>query len=102
MPALAEAPNPLEVETLGELDPDKLAELAECLFMLNGRRFGPIPGFYVVVALKKQGKWCVGQLSADRAKPLRLFDDLVFASPEEARAHAEAMRSADEDAPRRG
>lgn len=92
MPASAEPPNLLEQATLGELDKDKLSQLAECLFTLNNRRFGPIPGAYVVVCVEPDKQWCIGQLSADRARPLVLFADRLFASPEAAQREAERLR----------
>lgn len=94
MPASDEPPNALEQAVLGPLDRDKLSDLAECLFLLNNRRFGPIPGAYVVVCTVPDQAWCVGQLSADRAKPLVLFEDKVFATPQAAQEEAERIRSA--------
>ena len=47
-------------------------------------------------------EWCVGQLSADRAKPFVLFEDKVFSSPEEAQKEAERIKKErGESAPRR-
>ena len=63
-------------------------DLAECLFVLNNRRYGPIAGAYMVVCTKPGKEWCVGQLNADRLKPIILFEDKVFTSPEEAQAEA--------------
>lgn len=77
MPALAGTPNRRESALLEGLDQDRLNLLAECLFTLNQRRFGPVAGAYVVVAVAS-GRWCVGQLSADRARPVILFEDLEF------------------------
>jgi hypothetical protein len=94
MPALADAPNALEATALDGLDPDRLNQLAECLFTLNNRRFGPIPGAYVVYCVEAGRRWCVGQLSADRAKPLKLFEDMAFDRPEAAQRAAEALRQA--------
>ena len=37
-------PNALEQQILAELDIDKMNDLAECLFVLNNRRYGPIAG----------------------------------------------------------
>jgi len=81
-------PNDLERAMLKELDVDKLNDLAECLFVLNNRRYGPIAGAYMVVCTKPNEEWCVGQLNADRRKPVILFEDKVFPSPELARAEA--------------
>lgn len=80
--------NDLEKTALGELDTDKLNDLAECLFVLNNRQYGPIPGAYMVVCTKPGEQWCVGQLNADRMKPILLFEDKVFSSPEFARQEA--------------
>lgn len=82
--------NELEKAALDELDPDKLNDLAECLFVLNNRKYGPIPGAYMVVCTRPNEQWCVGQLNADRRKPILLFEDKVFPTPELARQ--EAMR----------
>ena len=90
MGASTEPPNDLESAVLAELDIDKLNDLAECLFVLNNRRYGPIPGAYMVVCTKPNQEWCVGQLNADRRKPLLLFEDKVFPSPE--LAQQEALR----------
>ncbi len=92
MPALAEALNTLEAVTLDGLDRDRLNQLAECLFTLNNRRFGPIPGAYVVLCIEAGKRWCVGQLSADRAKPLVLFEDMTFDTPAAAQRAAERLR----------
>jgi len=85
-------PNALEKASLGELDIDKLNELAECLFVLNNRRYGPIAGAYMVVCVEQESKWCVGQLNADRAKPMILFEDMVYSSPELAQAAAYQLK----------
>ena len=74
--------NELEKNALGNLDEDKLTELAKCLFTLNNRRYGPIPGAYMVMCTKPGKEWCVAQLNADRAKPFILFEDKVFSSIE--------------------
>ena len=37
--------------------------------------------------------WCVGQLSADRAKPFVLFPELVLDSVEKATKAAEALKA---------
>jgi hypothetical protein len=92
MGATAAAPNTLEEAALAGLDIDKLNDLAECLFVLNNRRYGPIPGAYMVVCVKPSAQWCVGQLNADRAKPFILFEDKVFPSPALAQAEAERIK----------
>ena len=84
--------NELEKNALGNLDEDKLTELAKCLFTLNNRRYGPIPGAYMVMCTKPGKEWCVGQLNADRSKPFILFDEKVFSSPEEAQKEAEKIK----------
>lgn len=81
-------PNDLEKAALSEIDIDKINDLAKCLFTLNNRQYGPIPGAYMVVCTKPDKEWCVGQLNADRIKPLILFEDKVFPTPELAQAEA--------------
>ena len=94
--------NTLEKNALKDLDMDKMNDLAECLFVLNNRRYGPIPGAYMVMCTKPGKEWCVGQLNADRAKPFILFKDKVFSSPEEAQKEAEKIKKdRGESAPRR-
>ena len=94
--------NNLEKNALKDLDMDKMNDLAECLFVLNNRRYGPIPGAYMVMCTKLGKEWCVGQLNADRAKPFILFNDKVFSSPEEAQKEAEKIKkNRGESAPRR-
>jgi len=94
--------NNLEKNALKDLDMDKMNDLAECLFVLNNRRYGPIPGAYMVMCTKPGKEWCVGQLNADRAKPFILFKDKVFSSPEEAQKEAEKIKkNRGESAPRR-
>ena len=94
--------NDLEKEALKYLDMDKINDLAESLFMLNNRKYGPIPGAYMVMCTKPGKEWCVGQLNADRAKPFILFSDKVFSSPNEAQKEAEKIKSEKgESAPRR-
>ena len=88
----------LEEDVLKPLDPDRLNDLGECLFTLNNRRYGPIPGAYVVVCLEEGRRWCVGQLCADRTKPLVLFESEVFTSPTEAQSRAEAIRASRNEA----
>ena len=94
--------NRLEKNALKDLDMDKMNDLAECLFVLNNRRYGPIPGAYMVMCTKPGKEWCVGQLNADRAKPFILFNDKVFSSPGEAQKEAEKIKKdRGETAPRR-
>jgi len=92
MPALEGEANGLEATVLAGLDRDRLNQLAECLFTLNNRRFGPIPGAYVVMCTDPGKRWCVGQLSADRARPVLLFEELEFDSPVAAQRAAERLR----------
>jgi len=80
--------NDLEKDVINSLDEDKVSDLAECLFTLNNRHYGPIAGAYVAVCTIEGKEWCVGQLNADRAKPLILFEDKVFGSPGEAQDEA--------------
>jgi hypothetical protein len=80
--------NDLEKDVISSLDEDKVSDLAECLFTLNNRHYGPIAGAYVAVCTIEGKEWCVGQLNADRAKPLILFEDKVFSSPGEAQDEA--------------
>ena len=84
--------NNLEKLAMKDLDEDKINEIAKCLFVLNNRKYGPIPGAYMVMCTKPGKEWCVGQLSADRAKPFVLFEDKVFSSPEEAKKEAERIK----------
>ena len=94
--------NDLEKIALNDLDKDKLNDLAECLFVLNNRKYGPIPGAYMVMCTKPDKEWCVAQLNADRIKPFILFDDKVFPSIEEAQKEAiRIKKERGESAPRR-
>ena len=94
--------NNLEKIALNDLDKDKLNDLAECLFVLNNRKYGPIPGAYMVMCTKPDKEWCVAQLNADRIKPFILFDDKVFPSIEEAQKEAiRIKKERGETAPRR-
>ena len=94
--------NQLEKKALGNLDQDKLNEIAKCLFTLNNRRYGPIPGAYMVMCTKPGKEWCVAQLNADRAKPFIIFEDKAFSSIEEAQNEAERIKKEKgESAPRR-
>ena len=94
--------NQLEKNALGNLDEDKLNELAKSLFTLNNRKYGPIPGAYMVMCTKPNKEWCVAQLNADRAKPFIIYEDKVFPSIGEAQKEAERMKKErGESAPRR-
>lgn len=94
--------NDLEKEALKYLDMDKINDLAESLFVLNNRKYGPIPGAYMVMCTKPGKEWCVGQLNADRAKPFILFSDKIFSTPDEAQKEAEKIKNdKGESAPRR-
>ena len=94
--------NDLERLALGDLDEDKLNDLAKCLFTLNNRKYGPIPGAYMVMCTKPDKEWCVAQLNADRAKPFIIFEDKVFKSIEAAQKEAEKIKKErGESAPRR-
>ena len=84
--------NELEKNVISTLDEDKVSDLAECLFTLNNRHYGPIAGAYVAVCTIAGKEWCVGQLNADRAKPLILFEDKVFNTPEEAQIEAVRLK----------
>ena len=94
--------NNLEKLAMKGLDKDKINEIAKCLFVLNNRKYGPIPGAYMVMCTKPGKEWCVGQLSADRVKPFVLFEDKVFSSPKEAQKEAGRIKKErGESAPRR-
>ena len=94
--------NQLEKNALGNLNEDKLNELAKSLFTLNNRKYGPIPGAYMVMCTKTGKEWCVAQLNADRAKPFIIFEDKAFSSIAEAQKEAERMKKdRGESAPRR-
>jgi hypothetical protein len=94
--------NQLEKNALGNLNEDKLNELAKSLFTLNNRKYGPIPGAYMVMCTKTSKEWCVAQLNADRAKPFIIYEDKVFSSIAEAQKEAERMKKdRGESAPRR-
>ena len=94
--------NDLEKIALNDLDKDKLNDLAECLFVLNNRKYGPIPGAYMVMCTKPGKEWCVAQLNADRAKPFIIFEDKKYSSIKEAQKEAERIKlEKGESAPRR-
>ena len=84
--------NELEKNALGNLDEDKLNELAKSLFTLNNRKYGPIPGAYMVMCTKPDKEWCVAQLNADRAKPFIIFQDKAFNSIKAAQKEAERLK----------
>jgi hypothetical protein len=94
--------NDLEKIAMNGLDEDKVNDLAKCLFTLNNRRYGPIPGAYMVMCTKPGKEWSVAQLNADRAKPFIIFEDKVFNSIEAAQKEAERIKKErGESAPRR-
>ena len=94
--------NDLERLAIGDLDEDKLNDLAKCLFTLNNRKYGPIPGAYMVMCTKPGKEWSVAQLNADRAKPFIIFEDKSFNTIEEAQKEAERIKKErGESAPRR-
>ena len=94
--------NNLEKKAMNDLDKDKINDLAECLFVLNNKKYGPIAGAYMVMCTKPGKEWCVAQLNADRAKPFILFEDKVFPSIEKAQKEAERIKKErGESAPRR-
>ena len=94
--------NLLEKNALGNLNEDKLNELAKSLFTLNNRKYGPIAGAYMVICTKPDKEWCVAQLNADRAKPFIIFEDKAFTSIEAAQKEAEKIKKErGESAPRR-
>ena len=94
--------NELEKNALGNLDEDKLNELAKSLFTLNNRKYGPIPGAYMVMCTKPGKEWSVAQLNADRAKPFIIFEDKSFNTIEAAQKEAERIKKErGESAPRR-
>ena len=94
--------NNLEKVAMNGLDEDKVNDLAKCLFTLNNRRYGPIPGAYMVMCTKPGKEWSVAQLNADRAKPFIIFEDKVFNSIEAAQKEAERIKKErGESAPRR-
>ena len=87
---------------LGSDNVTPLNELAKSLFTLNNRKYGPIPGAYMVICTKPGKEWCVAQLNADRAKPFIIYEDKFFSSTAEAQKEAERMKKErGESAPRR-
>ena len=94
--------NNLEKIAMNGLDEDKVNELAKCLFTLNNRKYGPIPGAYMVMCTKPEKEWCVAQLNADRAKPFIIFENKAFNTIEAAQKEAERIKKErGESAPRR-
>tara|TARA_B100001750_G_scaffold108305_1_gene85618 strand:+ start:93 stop:461 length:369 start_codon:yes stop_codon:yes gene_type:complete len=94
--------NELEKIAMNGLDEDKVNDLAKCLFTLNNRKYGPIPGAYMVMCTKPGKEWCVAQLNADRAKPFIIFEEKIFNSIEAAQQEAEKIKKdRGESAPRR-
>jgi hypothetical protein len=77
------------------IDEGEFSSLAMLLFMINGHKPGPISGFYVVVETIKGKGWCVGQLHADAATPVRIFRTPVYDSEASARLAAERIRLAE-------
>lgn len=82
---------PVRAEAIVE-DDSPYADLAQVLYRLNGCRPGPVRGFYVIVGVEP-GRYAVGQLCANPAVPVQLFEDLVFPSEADARAKAAALRA---------
>jgi hypothetical protein len=77
------------------VDEGEFSPFATILFMINGHRPGPVPGFYVIVEAIKGKAWCVGQVHADATTPLRVFRTPMYDSESEARRAAEKLRLAD-------
>ncbi|GAA2891018.1 hypothetical protein GGQ99_005156 [Aminobacter niigataensis] len=82
-------------ELKARVDEGEFSDLAAILFMINGHKPGPVPGFYVIVETVKGSGWCVGQLHADGATPLRVFRNPIYPSEDEARQAAQKLRLAD-------
>ena len=95
MPTRDEPMSEREIEVLQDLDPDKLSNMAEVLFAFNNYKVGPMPGFYVAYELTPGKEWCVGQLCADRRKPIKLFDKKIYKRASSAQRAAERMRAED-------
>lgn len=93
LPTRDEKMSGMETQMMQDLDPDKLSDLAEVLFAFNNYRVGPMPGFYVAVEVEEGRAWCVGQLCADREKPLKLFDRKLYKTARGAQRAAERKRS---------
>lgn len=82
-------------ELKARVDEGDFSDLAAILFMINGHKPGPVPGFYVIVETVKGSGWCVGQLHADGSTPLRVFRNPLYPSEEAARQAAQQLRLAD-------
>jgi hypothetical protein len=96
MPALEGGPSALEQSVLGPLDADRMNTLGECLFTLNNRRFGPIPGAYVVVQWHLGCAASAGKLDTGSGSDV----SAVWASMPSGTRPARSSRPA-RDAPRR-
>jgi len=95
MPSGAESLNATEMGVLKDLDPEKLSDMAEVLYAFNNYKVGPMPGFYVAFEVTPGKEWCVGQLCADRGKPIKLFDKKLYKKAATAQRAAERMREKD-------
>ena len=95
MPSRGESLNETEMGVLKDLDPGKLSDMAEVLYAFNNYKVGPMPGFYVAFEVTPGKEWCVGQLCADRAKPIKLFDKKIYKKAATAQRAAERMREKD-------
>ena len=98
LPTRDEQLSGVEQTLMSDLDPDKLSDLAEVLFAFNNYKVGPMPGFYVAVEVEAGKILCVGQLCADRAKPLKVFDQKRYKTAKGAQRAAEKLRKADLEA----
>ena len=94
IPTRKEPLSDLEASIMNPLDVDKLSDLAEVLYAFNNYKVGPMSGFFVAVEITPGKKWCVGQLCADRAKPLKLFEKKQYKTAKGAQRAAEKMRLA--------
>ena len=92
VPTRREELSPLENAITTDLDPDKLSDLAEVLFAFNNYKVGPMKGFYVAIEVESGKFWCVGQLCADRSKPIKLFDKKLFKTAKGAQRAAARLR----------
>ena len=84
------------VQTMYKIDPDRtdLAEefmlrpfghhSAELQRVLNVLRGGPLKDKYVLVCTKPHREWVLAQLSGERGEPVRILEEHVFTSAEEA------------------
>lgn len=94
LPTRKEPLSELEASVMEPLDVDKLSDLAEVLYAFNNYKVGPMSGFFVAIEIVAGKKWCVGQLCADRAKPLKLFEKKQYKTAKGAQRAAERMRLA--------